>query len=325
MAKRAMEYSPEKPLYVVAIGAITNIASAILINPKIVENIVVVWLGGHALHYSNTREFNMFQDVAAARVVFTSGAPIVQLPCMGVVSSFTISTVEMEYYLKGKNPVCDYLCETVKDDIINLTDYEYAEGEEKPWKKCVSRVIWDVTAIGWLLNDDNKLMESRLEHCPIPEYDDRYFEEGYPPDNIGVCADVIWRAFKEAGYSLRDMIDKDIAARRSAYPNIKTPDSNIDFRRVVNLKVFFEKYAVSLTTDIDATDEWQPGDIVVFGNNTHIGIVSDKRNSAGRPYIIHNGGQKNREEDYLGREYASFHYRFDASKVDESVLCPWKN
>lgn len=174
LAKRAMEYSPEKPLYVVAIGAITNIASAILINPKIVENIVVVWLGGHALHYSNTREFNMFQDVAAARVVFTSGAPIVQLPCMGVVSSFTISTVEMEYYLKGKNPVCDYLCETVKDDIINLTDYEYAEGEEKPWKKCVSRVIWDVTAIGWLLNDDNKLMESRLEHCPIPEYDDRY-------------------------------------------------------------------------------------------------------------------------------------------------------
>ena len=158
-----------------------------------------------------------------------------------------------------------------------------------------------------------------------PDYDDRYFEDGYPPDNIGVCADVIWRAFKEAGYSLRDMIDNDIRNRRSAYTSIKTPDTNIDFRRVVNLKVFFEKYAVSLTTDIDEVEEWQPGDIVIFGNNTHIGIVSDKRNAAGRPYIIHNGGQKDREEDYLGQEYVSFHYRFDASKVDKSVLCPWKN
>ena len=174
LAERAMKYSPEKPLYVVAIGAITNVASALLINPEIAKNIVIVWLGGHALHYKDTREFNMFQDVAAARVIFGSGAPVVQLPCMGVVSAFTISTVEMEYYLKGKNPVCDYLCDTVKGDIIKLTGYEYAEGEEKPWKKCVSRVIWDVTAVAWLLNDDDRLMESRLEHCPIPEYDNQY-------------------------------------------------------------------------------------------------------------------------------------------------------
>ncbi|MBQ8525628.1 MAG: nucleoside hydrolase [Clostridia bacterium] len=174
LAKRAMEYSPENPLYVVAIGAITNVASALLIKPEIAKNIVIVWLGGHALHYSHTREFNMMQDVAAARVVFMSGAPVVQLPCIGVVSAFTVSTVEIEYYLKGKNPVCDYLCETVKNDIINLTDYKYAEGEEKPWKKCVSRVIWDVTAVAWLLNDNDRLMESRLEHCPVPEYDDRY-------------------------------------------------------------------------------------------------------------------------------------------------------
>lgn len=174
LVERAMAYTPKNPLYVVAIGAITNVASALLIKPEIAKKIVIVWLGGHALHYRDTREFNMFQDVAAARVVFASGAPIVQLPCMGVVSAFTISTVEMEYYLKGKNPVCDYLCDTVKGDIINLTDYKYAEGEEKPWKKCVSRVIWDVTAVAWLLNDGDRLMESRLEHCPIPEYDNRY-------------------------------------------------------------------------------------------------------------------------------------------------------
>jgi len=158
-----------------------------------------------------------------------------------------------------------------------------------------------------------------------PTYDGRYYENGYPPDNIGVCADVIWRAFREAGYSLRDMVDKDIAARPSAYVKITKPDSNIDFRRVYNLQVFFEKHAISLTNDINKVEEWQPGDIVIFGNNTHIGIVSDKRNENGRPYIIHNGGQEEREEDYLGREFVAFHYRFDASSVDSALICPWNH
>ena len=167
------------------------------------------------------------------------------------------------------------------------------------------------------------LLGARRDAQNKPTYDDRYFEDGYPPDNIGVCADVIWRAFKAAGYSLRDMIDKDIARDLTSYSSITKPDSNIDFRRVRNLKVFFSKYATSLTVDIDDIDEWQPGDIVIFGNNTHIGIVSDRRNSHGRALIIHNGGQENREEDYLGKEEVTSHYRFDASKIDDGVLCPW--
>ena len=71
-----------------------------------------------------------------------------------------------------------------------------------------------------------------------PTYDGRYWQGGYPPDNIGVCTDVVWRAFRAAGYSLRDMVDADIAARPSAYPNVTQRDSNIDFRRVKNLRVF---------------------------------------------------------------------------------------
>ena len=109
LAQRADGYSPEKPLYVVAIGAITNVASAFLLNPKMAENTVVVWLGGHARHYTNTREFNMYQDVAASRVVMSSGVPFVQLPCMGVVSAFTISKPEIEYWLLNKTPLSDYL------------------------------------------------------------------------------------------------------------------------------------------------------------------------------------------------------------------------
>ena len=41
------------------------------------------------------------------------------------------------------------------------------------------------------------------------------------------------------------------------------------------------------------------GDIVIFGRNDHIGIISDKRNKDGIPYLIHNAGQPNREEDIL--------------------------
>lgn len=163
------------------------------------------------------------------------------------------------------------------------------------------------------------LLGARQDALSHPKYDGRYFDGGYPPDNIGVCTDVIWRAFKNAGYCLRDMIDKDIQLRPEAYPNVTSRDINIDFRRVANLKVFFEEYAVSLTLDPDGIEEWQPGDIVIF-NDDHIGIISDKRNSHGVAYVIHNAGQPVREENYLSRSTITGHYRFDAGRIDESVL-----
>ena len=165
LASLAMNYTPENPLYVVAIGAITNVASAILINPAIIDNIVVVWLGGHALHYHDTKEFNMFQDVAASRVVMSSGAPLALLPCNGVVSGFTISKPELEYWLVGKNPLATYLAENT----IATAD-SYAKG--KPW----TRVIWDVTAVAWLLNDKNRFMRSRRIKTPLSSYDNIYNE-----------------------------------------------------------------------------------------------------------------------------------------------------
>ncbi len=163
LCHRAMEYSSEHPLYVVAIGAITNIASALLLSPEIADRIVIVWLGGHALHWPDNREFNCRQDVAAARVVLGSGAPLVILPCMGVVSSFTTTGPELEYWLRGKNPLCDYLVDHTED-----AANEYARG--KVW----SRPIWDVTAIGWLMNADHHLMLDQLVPTPIPEYSHHY-------------------------------------------------------------------------------------------------------------------------------------------------------
>lgn len=159
----AQQYSSEKRLYVVAIGAITNVASAILMDASIADKIVVVWLGGHALHWKDTREFNMKQDVAAARVVFGCGVPLVQLPCCGVVSGFAISQPELEKWLFGVNPLCDYLA-------TNTIEYMNVHHHGGVW----SKVIWDVTAVAWLLNDGERFMAERLIHALIPEYDGRY-------------------------------------------------------------------------------------------------------------------------------------------------------
>ena len=170
LAQRAMGYSAQNPLYVVAIGAITNIASALLMATAIAERMVVVWLGGHSLDWPDTQEFNMAQDVASARVVFSSGAPLVMLPCMGVVSAFTTTGPELEHWLGGKGPLCEYLWRQTAQEA-----HRYAAG--KPW----SRPIWDVTAVGWLLGGEGLLMLDRLEPTPIPQYDHHYSRDPRRP------------------------------------------------------------------------------------------------------------------------------------------------
>ena len=171
IARLAGEYTPDNPLYVVAIGAITNVASALLMSPGIAANIVVVWLGGHAAHWEHTHEFNMAGDIAAARAVFLSGVPLVQLPCMGVVSAFTTTKPELEYWLAGKNALCDYLAQNT------IAEAErYAKG--RPW----SRVIWDVTAVGWLLGG---MMRDREIERHVPNCDFQYeARPGLPPMRI---------------------------------------------------------------------------------------------------------------------------------------------
>jgi hypothetical protein len=149
MIERA--HSGDGPLYVVAIGAITNVASALLIDPSIVEKIVVVWLGGQPLHWPSAREFNLQQDLHASRLIFDSGVPLVQVPCQAVASHLLTTLAELEAYVAGKGAIGDYLVEIFK---AYSTDH-YA------W----SKVIWDLSAPGWLLNAS--WVPSELVHSPI--------------------------------------------------------------------------------------------------------------------------------------------------------------
>lgn len=126
-------------------------------------------------------------------------------------------------------------------------------------------------------------------------YRSAYYGGGYPPEDEGVCTDVIWRGLMGAGIVLKDLMDADIAANVAAYPRTEgNPDPNIDFRRVPNQFAFLERHAESLTTelvpgDLENLAEWQPGDIVIFLEGTdHAGIISDRRAKDGTPYMIHN-------------------------------------
>lgn len=165
LVERAKSRPEGKPLYVVAIAALTNIASALLLAPEISRKIVVVWLGGHAYDWPDTIEFNMYQDIAAVRVVFGSGVPLVQIPCMGMVSHLSISGPELDRWLVGRNELCDYLCNIVK----------YQE-ETVRGRLFWSRIIWDVGAVAWLMNR-GFTMDITVS-TPIVSYDGQYCRNG---------------------------------------------------------------------------------------------------------------------------------------------------
>jgi hypothetical protein len=148
-----------------------------------------------------------------------------------------------------------------------------------------------------------------------PKYKSAYYEGGYPPSGEGVCTDVIWRSLACAGYNLKELVDEDIKENKDLYTRIDVVDSNIDFRRVYNLHVFFENNTLSLTTDLNQIEQFQPGDIVIFNNDSHIGIISDKRNSRGIPFLIHHTNSffnriNHLEEDVLSNYKIIGHYRF---------------
>jgi len=149
---RAMARDPAgPPLYVVAIGAPTNVSSALVAQPAIAERIVVVWLGGHPLAWHTADEFNMKQDKHASRGLFDSGVPLVLVPCANVAESLRTTHAELHEALKGQGRIGDYLCEIFDE-------------HEGPRRIGHSKVIWDISAVAWLL--DQRWFTSRLTSSP---------------------------------------------------------------------------------------------------------------------------------------------------------------
>lgn len=162
------------------------------------------------------------------------------------------------------------------------------------------------------IDDQTDILQGALSYIQTrPKYKSRYYASGYPDDGYGVCTDVVAYGLKAAGFDLQKLVDEDIKADPQAY-HVDRMDANIDFRRVRNLSVFFKNHAQALTLDVHDISQWQGGDIVIFEN--HIGIVSDRRNARGVPYVIHHNSpfQINYEEDILEkRDDITGHYRME--------------
>ena len=162
------------------------------------------------------------------------------------------------------------------------------------------------------IDDQTDILNNVREYIKTkPKYKSKYYGTGYPDDEYGVCTDVVANGLKNAGYDLMELVNEDVLKHKADY-NIEIVDKNIDFRRVRNLDIYFKNNSISLTTDLYKIEEWQGGDIIVFKD--HIGVISDKRNKNGVPFLIHHANpmQINYEEDVLelyGKDYIIGHYR----------------
>lgn len=224
-----------------------------------------------------------------------------------------IVLISIFLYLKNFHPLAIAYAENKVSDITGINELFESKSQLKI-KKLVIKKDKDKDGIYDL---EDILQGARKDAKNKPKYISKYYKGGYPPKNEGVCTDVIWRAYLNAGYNIKKMLDRDIRKNRKDYPHIKKPDGNIDFRRVKNQFVFFKKYGKNLTTKLTAYDkknlkEWQGGDIVTFDEPSHIAIVSDNRNEKGIPYLIHNWFDHTREiNDFeYWHPYITGHFRY---------------
>ncbi len=151
-------------------------------------------------------------------------------------------------------------------------------------------------------------------------YDGRYVSIDYPggdvPASIGVCTDLVIRAYRQLGIDLQQLVHQDMTQAFSEYPDnwgLTRPDTNIDHRRVPNLQTFFNRQNASLPIS-DKGNDYQPGDLVTWrlpGNLPHIGIIVDQRSADDeRPLVVHNIGRGPELEDILFDYPVTGHYRF---------------
>ncbi len=167
---RALRMPDGKRLYVLAIGAITNVASAILLRPEIVNKITVVWLGGQPPHFKSAAEFNLMQDMFSSKFMLDCGVPLVLIPCIGVASHLTVTKPELETLLVGKSEIGSYLgnivLQTFTPSSIPMSDrfmkLAYLRSmDDVPMEtsnhfvsraSAFSHVIWDIATVGYLMN-----------------------------------------------------------------------------------------------------------------------------------------------------------------------------
>lgn len=153
----------EGPLYVITVGAPTNVSSALLLEPKIRDRIVVVWLGGQPYDWPTAREFNLQQDIHSSRVLYDSGVALINIPTRNVSEHLRTTVPEVQHHLKGKSPIAEYLA----SEYAAFTKWK-SPSVEFP----LSRVIWDISAVAWIV--EPKWIPTRVVPSPMLQDDFTY-------------------------------------------------------------------------------------------------------------------------------------------------------
>ena len=159
LIERAM-VDDDRPLYVVGLAALTNIASAMLIEPRIIDRIVVVWTSAYPSFspLSNRPSMNLVQDLPASQFLFDCGVPHVYLPGYYIGSQLSLSLPDTERWVEGRGKIGDYLHHLY----INNPVYEQFGIRDhfgRTW------IAWDLVCIAWLLNPD--WVASQLVRAPV--------------------------------------------------------------------------------------------------------------------------------------------------------------
>lgn len=175
-----------------------------------------------------------------------------------------------------------------------------------------------ISTCAFAISGDKLVTDARTQIGKTISYDPAYTALAYPMGDVslhkGVCTDVVVRALRHQGMDLQQLIHEDMKANFSAYPKkwgLKSPDKNIDHRRVPNIATYFKRkgYTVKSTHQ---PHEFKAGDIVTWDlpkGLVHIGIVSNKKTTTGIPLIIHNIGAGTKEENILYNFKITGHYR----------------
>jgi purine nucleosidase len=187
LVQRALK--AKEPLYVLALGAPTNVASALVMNPAIKDKIVLIWLGGKGLHENTAREFNLLQDMHASQILFDSGVPMIQIPTEPVTSHLVTTVAELQANIGGANKISDYLIDIVR----GYSPDHFA------W----SKVIWDISVIAALVEPDALMYEYRS--TPILT------------DQMTYSFDGTRQLYKVATFINRNKVFKDMFTRFKAF------------------------------------------------------------------------------------------------------------
>lgn len=146
LVELALASSPDDPLYIVAIGCVTNVASAMLLAPEIIRNIVVTWTAGFPTSARQRNfSFNLEQDMLSSQLLFDSGVPLVYLPGYHVGAQLRVSLPDIERWVAGQGAIGDYLhwlyTHNPLHEMQGIHDHF-----GRTW------IVWDLINIAWLIN-----------------------------------------------------------------------------------------------------------------------------------------------------------------------------